>query len=310
LLISYALPKTRLKNEDMESLGWSSDKVFEKTGIRSRFVCTGDESALTLATEACEKLFQEHGVPRDSVDYLLYCTQTPDTLIPTNACVLQDRLRLNTSIGALDFNLGCSGFVYGLSLAKGLLQTGQAKSVLLVTAETYSVHIDDQDRANRLLFGDAAAATLITKRDAENLGQFVFGTDGSGADNLCLRAAPVGSKNALFMNGPEILSFALSEVPKAVRQLLENSNLTPARVDHFIFHQANAYVINALRDKLDLPEDKTPIYVEDIGNTVSSTIPIAFHHLLKQNKIRSGSTVVFVGFGVGYSWAATVFKTS
>jgi len=324
--IAYYLPQKVFSNTAFANLGWSDEKIFKKTGIRERHVCRDDEFALDLAVQAAELLFQRKGVDRKRVDYVLYCTQSPDYTIPTNACLLQERLGLDVALGALDFNLGCSGFVYGLSLAKGLLLTGQASQLLLITSETYSKYIHPGDRSNRVIFGDGAAATLLDRGDAERLGEFVFGTDGSGAENLCMKSSGlryrgmaltgestdcygnVRSGDNLYMNGAEILRFTLHRVPEAVSELLSKSGLKMVDIHHFVFHQANRYILEALREKMGIPLEKFPYYLEEVGNTVSSTIPILLSRLDTEGRLLPGQKVLLVGFGVGYSWATTLYR--
>src|SRR5262245_21743732 len=238
--VDYHLPDGRLTNADLarDFPDWEIDKVYEKTGIASRRVAAPDESAADLAVHAARRLLDRLGVRPVDVDFLLFCTQTPDYFLPTTACLLQDRLGLPTSAGALDFNLGCSGFVYGLSLAKGLIETAQATNVLLLTADTYSKFLHPDDRSVRTLFGDAAAATLVQVRtDASvggaGIGPFVFGTDGQGKDNLIVATGgmrqPVpapGSSQHLAMNGPEIFTFTLQAVPRAIEELLARAGKT------------------------------------------------------------------------------------
>lgn len=326
--IAYHLPKGIFSNADFESLGWSSEKIFKKTGITERHICAPDEFALDLAQHACTRLFEENGIQPADVDFLLYCTQSPDFIIPNNASILQDRIGLRESVGAMDINLGCSGFVYGLSLAKGLLSTGQSKSVLLVTAETYSKYINEKDRANRVIFGDGAAATWLDLNDAKKIGEFVFGTDGRGAENLCVRTSGlrfprtpqsaresvdrsgnVRSEDNLFMNGPEIFSFTIERVPAAVKELLEKSRLKFDEIDLFVFHQANAYMLEALRERIGIEQERFFVHLEKVGNTVSSTIPIALCEAYRIKRIKPNQRVMLVAFGVGYSWAATILNT-
>jgi 3-oxoacyl-[acyl-carrier-protein] synthase-3 len=241
---------------------------------------------------------------------------------------VQDRLELPTTCGALDFNLGCSGFVCGLSLAKGLVETGQARNILLVTAETYSKFIHPGDKSVRTLFGDAAAVALISGMDSAGdlIGPFVFGTDGSGAKNLIV---PTGgtrrafipdaavtedaggnrrTENNLFMNGPEIFNFTLRVVPPTVKQLLERAGRKMEEVDYWVFHQANRFMLEHLRKKLGVPPEKFPILMSHCGNTVSSTIPIALCQLQAQGRLAGGQTLALVGFGVGYSWAGAMVR--
>ena len=184
--IAVHFPNRIETNADLaqEFPGWDLDLIASKTGIKQRYIAAEGECASDLAVAAAKKLFEENSISPDSIDFLLLCTQTPDYPLPTTACLLQERLGLRTNVGALDFNLGCSGFVYGLSLAEGLICSGNANRVLLITAETYSKYIDLADRSLRTIFSDAAAATLIEASEEQTLSGFRFGTDGSGADTL------------------------------------------------------------------------------------------------------------------------------
>lgn len=328
--ISYSFPGTRLANEELEreygDPKWSAAKILKKTGIGSRFVAK-DELVSDLAAAAGEKLFAEHGIDRENIDFLLLCTQSPDYFLPTTACLVQDRLGLSKSIGALDFNLGCSGFVYGLALAKGLLASGEAGSILLIMSETYSRHIHPMDKSTRTIFGDGAAAALLAEEDIPAIGRFVLGTDGSGARQLIVEAGgmalprspdtakpeedPAGnirSRDNLYMNGPEIFSFTLRAVPDLVSAALEKNRLSPEDIDLYVFHQASSFILKTLRSKLDIPEDRFYIDIEEFGNTVSATIPIALRRAVDKGLIREGTKVLIAGFGVGYSWGATVLR--
>ena len=212
----------------------------------------------------------------------------------------------------MDFNLGCSGFVYGLALAKGLISIGLAENVLLVTAETYTKFLDKDDKSNRSIFGDAAAVTVVEKDDSKSDFQFSVGTDGSGFQNLIVKngAARSGQSDdvTLFMNGPEIFNFTIEKIPGLVEETLLKNNLTMEDIDLFVFHQANTYMLNYLRKKCKIPEEKFFIDMKDSGNTVSATIPIAIESALEKGKIKPGSKVLIAGFGVGYSWAAGIIE--
>jgi 3-oxoacyl-[acyl-carrier-protein] synthase-3 len=334
--IEYHLPEGVLTNDELAGAftGWTPEKIADKTGIVQRHIAAPQECASDLAVAAARKLFAGGACRPDEVDFLLLCTQSPDYFLPTTACILQDRLGLPTSAGALDYNLGCSGFVYGLSMAKGLVETGQAANVLLVTAETYSKFLHPADRSVRPLFGDAAAATLVQGRHGRPpsglpwIGPFVFGTDGKGMENLIVPAggmrqpaqgrrapgedatAPVRSPDYLYMNGPEIFTFALRAVPQAVQALLARAKRTIDAVDLFVFHQANRFMLEALRDKLKIPPEKFVVAMSHVGNTVSSTIPIALKEAHGRQLLPPGKLVLLVGFGVGYSWAATLIHSS
>jgi len=314
--IEYYLPEKILTNDQLSKAfpEWGVDKIKEKTGIGIRHIAGDEECASDLGLKAAQKLFESGMCCPEEIDFLLFCTQCPDYFLPTTACLLQEKLHLPTTAGALDFNLGCSGYVYGLSLAKGLIESHQAKKVLLITAETYSKFIDPQDKTVRTLFGDAGAATLVAADDLVESMEFVFGTDGRGAKNLIVEKGAARScfqdKINLTMNGPEIFVFTLQAVPKAVNALLEKTNLTVDAVDFFIFHQANQYMLEALRKKTKIPEEKFYINLKEIGNTVSCTIPIALKEAQKQGKIKLNDRVMLVGFGVGYSWGAGLVRGS
>jgi len=328
--IEVHFPESVLDNQALSLLfeDWTAEKIQQKTGIRQRHVAGPGECASDLATAACAKVLEGGLVSAQDIDFLLLCTQSPDYLLPTTACLVQDRLGLPTTCGALDFNLGCSGFVYGLGLAKGLVETGQARNVLLVTAETYSRHIHPQDRSVRTLFGDAAAAVLVSAvpASAPAIGPFLYGTDGKGAGNLMvptggMRRARVAEAeemtdengnvrtiNNLYMNGAEIFSFTLRSIPPLVKGLLEKAGTTMEQVDLFVFHQANEFLLEALRKKIGIPKEKLPVCMADCGNTVSSTIPIALKTLEQEGRLVRGMQLMLVGFGVGYSWGATMVR--
>lgn len=323
--ISYYLPAKKVTNEDLvsEFPEWTVDKIANKVGVSTRHVVDRNETAADLATEAAEKLFQEHGINRSSVDFVLLCTQSPDYYLPTSACIIQNRLGLSTSCGALDFNLGCSGFIYGLSLAKGLIAANIAQNVLLLTAETYSKHIHPRDKGNRTIFGDAAAATLVSTEGFASIEEFSLGTDGRGADNLIVKKGGLrqpyekndlkfdensnpSSSDFLYMNGGEIFNFTSEAVPALVNKLYEKNEINKEDVNLFVFHQANKYMINYLRKLLSIDKEKFYEYLENVGNTVSSTIPIALYEAERENKLVGN--ILLAGFGVGYSWGGVVLK--
>lgn len=324
--IEFYLPEILLSNQQLaeEFPEWGADKILEKIGIKERHIVGENETALDLAIKASEQVLENFD--RNKIDFVLLCTQSPDYFLPTSACILQDKLGLKTNIGALDFNLGCSGFIYGLAMAKSLILASVANNVLLVTAETYSKFIHKKDKANRSIFGDAAAATIVSLSDDNKIFEFELGTDGSGMSNLIVENGGLRNKscsleedvydesgniknsNNLFMNGPEIFNFTIENVPELVRNTLEKNGLTLETVDYVIFHQANKYMLDYLRKKIKIPTEKFYQNMENTGNTVSATIPIAIKGCLDNNLIKKGDKVLVVGFGVGYSWGAAVIE--
>jgi 3-oxoacyl-[acyl-carrier-protein] synthase-3 len=322
--IDYYLPQRILTNEELvqDFPEWSVEKIMTKVGVNQRHIASDDETATDMTVSAAQKLF-DNGVDKQTIDYILFCTQSPDYYLPASACIIQDRLGLSKNIGALDFNQGCSGFIYGLSLAKGLVCAGIAQNVLLLTAETYTKRLHPKDKGNRTIFGDAASATLISTEGFAEIGAFSLGTDGSGAENLIVKTGgarypeksglvefdtdnnPV-SPDYIFMDGSEIFAFTLTAVPALVSDTLAKNNIEKNDVDLFIFHQANKYMLDFLRKKLKIDDEKFYLYLSEVGNTVSSTIPIAICEARKENKLTGN--VLLAGFGVGYSWGGCVIK--
>ena len=320
--IEYYLPEITEEN--------TNARLRKKTGIERRHICPPNMTAGDMAAIAAEKLF-EHGLDRSSIDFLLLCTQSPDYYLPTTACILQDRLKLSKNCGALDFNLGCSGFIYGLGLAKGLIESGQCRNVLLLTSETYSKYINPEDNSTKNLFGDAASAVLVSAVDTDKSGLygFVYGTDGSGAGDLIV---PVGgSRNSymntetetfrdsygnvrrnrdLYMNGQNIMNFALDTVPSTVNKILADSSLGRQDINYYIFHQANNLILDSLRDKCGLQEMPYWEDIKEYGNTVSSSLPIAAEDMLSLKHYSSARRVMMIGFGVGLSWGGCIADMS
>ncbi|REJ64488.1 MAG: ketoacyl-ACP synthase III [Planctomycetota bacterium] len=313
----------RLENNAMlqkEFPKWDMAAIEQRTGIAARYIAEPEECASDLAVRAGQRLFKEFDIDPASIDFLLLCTQTPDYPLPTTACIVQDRLNLRTTIGALDFNLGCSGFVYGLSLAQGLIHAGTVRRVLLITAETYSKYIDPADRSLRTIFGDAAAATLVDASDEPSLSSFKFGTDGQGADTLIVNQGGARSADAaiqprhrqrwpspMYMDGPSLITYASETLPPLIEAVLNDAQLTRADVNLFLFHQATRRLLHHLRDLIGLEDERMPIEISHCGNTVSSTIPILLQTLRDQGRIERGSQNMLIGFGVGLSWAGCMW---
>ncbi len=326
--ISYYLPEKVLTNEELvaEFPEWTVEKIAEKVGVNQRHVASDDETAADLAFNAAEKLFSDNeSIRKDDIDFIILCTQSPDYTLPTTACILQNRLGLRTDIGAFDFNLGCSGYVYGLAIAKGLVTTGVASNVLLLTAETYSRHLHPRDKGNRTIFGDGATASVISSDGWGEIRNFALGTDGSGAENLIIRTGgarnphragdlafdengnPVSS-DWLHMNGSEIFMFTQRNVPKVVKSTLEKNNLEQGDISAFIFHQANSYMLDFLRKKIKIESERFYVGMSEVGNTVSNSIPIALCDLRSKDELKGD--VLICGFGVGYSWGGAVISVN
>lgn len=325
--ISYYLPEKTITNEELirEFPNWSVEKVTQKVGVESRHLAAMDETAGDMAERAARKLFEEYEIDPKSIDFLLLCTQSPDYFLPSTACILQDRLGIPTSTGAFDYNLGCSGCIYGMAIAKGFIAAGTANNILLLTAETYNKYLHPSDKSNRSIFGDGAAACLISTDGFAEIGEFVLGTDGSGANNLIVKTGasrqktPTGQfveddeghlwyDDYLYMNGGAIFNFTLDAVPTMMMQILEKNSIEKKEIDYYVFHQANKFMLNTIRKVCVLPKEKFYVNLATTGNTVSSTILISLKDCLDNQIINSGDKVMISGFGVGLSWGGTILK--
>lgn len=319
--VGYALPDRLLSNADLSSLFRDYDfaKLSAKTGITSRHVASENELSSDLAFLAVTKTFKHHISLLHSVDYFLLCTQSPDKILPSTACILQDRLGIPRSAGALDINMGCSGYPYCLGIAEGLIATRQAQRILLVTVDKITQYLAFQDYQNRALFGDAASATLIEASGQESIGPFVYGTDGRGKNSLVVhgqkydrRPTPLPGYSQIQydynMDGQKVFAFAVQEVPRAVKRLLDVAQLSESDIALFVFHQANRYLLEEIYRILAIPSHKQYFALSDCGNTGSSSIPIALYHAALEGVIAHGDQVMIVGFGVGFSWSGTIIR--
>lgn len=323
--ISYYLPEKVVTNEELvkEFPEWSVEKVAQKVGVDSRHLAAEDETAGDMAEKAARRLFEEYSIDPKSIDFLLLCTQSPDYFLPSTACVLQNRLEMPTSAGAFDYNLGCSGCIYGMAMAKGLIAAGIAQNVLLLTAETYNKYLHPKDKSNRSIFGDGAAACLISTEGFAEIGEFSLGTDGSGANDLIVKTGAARQKEVtgkfveddeghiwyddfLYMNGGNVFNFTLEVVPSMMKEILEKNHLEKDQIDYYVFHQANKFMLNTIRKVCVLPKDKYYVNLATTGNTVSSTILISLKDCVENQTIKTGNKVMISGFGVGLSWGGTV----
>jgi 3-oxoacyl-[acyl-carrier-protein] synthase-3 len=278
-----------------------------------------------MAEKAAKNLFKEYSIDPTSIDFLLLCTQSPDYHLPSTACILQHRLGIPKSAGAFDYDLGCSGCIYGMAVAKGLIAAGIAHHVLLLTSETYSKYLHSSDKSNRSIFGDGAAACLISTEGMAEIGDFSLGTDGSGASKLILKTGGARTPEKtgkssidveghtrfddyLYMDGGGIFNFTLDTVPVMINTLLQKNGLCRDDINLYVFHQANKFMLSTLRKVCLIPKDRFYINLENTGNTVSSTILIALKQCLDSGNIHAGMKIMIAGFGVGLSWGGTILN--
>ena len=332
--ISYYLPEKVLTNEDISTQHpeWTVDKITSKIGIQTRHIASEQETASDLAFFAAMQLFEENkNIKKEDIDYVILCTQSPDYFLPSSACILQHRLGLSKTCGAFDFNLGCSGYIYGLGIAKGLILSNQASNILLLTGETYSKYIHKDDKGNKTIFGDAGTASLISSFILYGginacIENFAYGTDGSQGDALIVRngCAKYSSGNSVFkvtdsgdylsnddslyMDGKAIFNFTAFQVPPLIKKVLEKNSMELLDIDRFIFHQANEFMLTTVRKRCNIPEEKFYIDIRDIGNTVSNTIPIALKRAFDEGLFLNDKNLLLAGFGVGLSMGSVILK--
>ena len=330
IAIEYYVPEYKITNEQLveEFQTWTAEKIYKKTGIKSRSIAAESETAVDLGFQAAEKLLNNLCIDRNDIDFLIFVTESPDYILPPSACILHQKLGLRKTTGAVDVNMGCSGYIYGLALSKGLIDSKIAKNILLITADTYSKYVNKQDRSTRTIFGDGAAATLISTTGKYIIGEFDLCTDGSGNDLLQIPAGGariprtqetekeenvdgnIRSKNNLYMDGPGVFGFTAREVPSSIERLFSRVGLTIDDIDLFIFHQANGFMLDYLRRTMRIDPAKFIINMEDIGNTVSASIPIAMKKAMIDNKIEGKKRILLSGFGVGLSWGSTIIYSN
>ncbi len=317
--IEYYLPPRIEDNQVLasENPDWRMDDITKKTGIFKRHIAAPEETASDLAVKAAEKLFAA-GTRKYDIDCLIFVTQSPDYVLPTSACMIQNRLGLPKRCMAFDINLGCSGFVYALALASSLVEAKTVGKALILCGETYTKYILKNDRTCRPLFGDGAAATLIVPSERDQIGPFDLGTDGSGANNLIVKNSgaridrdhPPDGKKPIYMSGSDVFLFTMNMVPKSVNALLKSAQKSLDDVDLFVFHQASKLVVSNITRHLKLPDHKVFCNFAEIGNTVSATIPIALKDAASKGVLKNEQRVMLIGFGVGYSWGSGLIEWS
>ncbi len=327
--IASALPERVLTNADLEREypGWDMSRLIDRTGVEERRIAAPDETALDLGHRACLELDKQGALKRESIDALIFCTETPDYPIPPNSTVLHGLLDLPPDVMAFDITLACSGFVYAAAIARSLVLSGTAKRVLVVTADTYSRLIHPGDRASRCLFGDGAAATIVGTGPGVEILDVACKTAGAKYDRFMVRAGGsrlprseatrattvdrsgnVRSAEDIEMDGFGVLSFFNSVIPKAVNEVLHRNGLTADQIDCYVFHQASLVALQGVAKGLDIPFDRVVLNLQKIGNLVSASVPIALRDALNDGRVAPGKPTILCGFGVGLSWATALVR--
>lgn len=327
--VASYLPEKTILNKDLqdEHPEWDMERLIKKIGIRARHITAEDEYSSSLAIEAGRKLLASDGLSAELVDYLILVSQSPDFLIPPTSSFVHSALGLSSDCGAIDLLQGCSGFVTALGLAKALIESNQHRNILIITSDTYSKFIHPDDRSVRPIFGDGASATWVSGdrgRRGGSIGHITQGVDGSRAESLIARGTGLRQKvsfyekngkpkgnldsdayGSLFMDGREILNFTLEISEPVINEVLRHGNLSKTDIKYYVFHQANAFVLSHMREKLRLEVEQVPILMEDFGNTVSGTIPMVLEKILESDELEPGNNLALFGFGVGLAWAGT-----
>ena len=302
-------------------------EVVDKVGVYERRIADENTTASDLCFAAAERLIKDNGINCDDIDALIFVSQTPDYRMPATSILLQERLGLNNQTLALDINLGCSGFVYGLSVAFSYLLQSGFRNVLLLDGETRTKAYSFKDRQTGFIFGDAGIAALISKDETIGSSYFSLNSDGSRESLIKIDAGGYRNPSSAetvkekvvdehgnirtdeqgYMNGADVFNFVIREVPKDIKNTLEFSGTDMKKIDYFVFHQANSYMNSYLARKLKLDTEKIPTSIEKFGNTSSVSIPITMVSELK-NELALQPKLLLCGFGVGLSWATVILN--
>lgn len=323
--IEYYLPEKILKNDYFKANypEWNVELTASKAGVLERRIAAEDETAFDLAVKAVKKLLAKHPTLVDKVDSIIFCTQTPDYIMPSNAFLIQKEFGFKNAAVVFDYNLACSGYVYGLTLASSFIKTDIAKNILVITADTYSKLLKTDDRATQMLFGDGATASWISAGENHDLKpmissfeDFQFSTEGSGWDKFIVKSGgfrqPLSKSgepdfnDKIFMNGIQVVNFVNHHVVKHMSDFMKKHEMTVDQVDQFFVHQASLMAIESIAKKLKISEDKIFTNIKTVGNTVSSSLPILIKDYFSQNNLADGSRVFICGFGVGFSTGSII----
>ena len=328
--ISWCVPEKVETNEFLvQEFGtWTPEKILHKTGILKRHVAEPGVPASHYHAMVANKFFEEHPeIERDSIDMLVVCTETRDYIAPATACVVHGLLGLRKTCGAVDYELGCSGYLYGLGIAKGFIVSGIARRVLLTTGDVVAKYAHRQDKSVRTIVGDGFTATLLEASENDRVTGFDFGSDGTGFRDIIIEAGAeampysettgqaytnrfgnMHSKENIYMDGRKVLEFSVGQVPGSVARTLERAGLKMEDIDLVVFHQASQLLLERVRDALGVPPEKFVIDLAETGNTVSSTVPIALARAAASGRLKAGMKVLVSGFGVGLSWGTAVIE--
>ena len=311
-------PEKILSNEDLEKIVDTSDEwITTRTGIKQRRIADKDVCTSDIAYEASIKALENANVSASELDGIIIGTISPDFILPSTACVLQSKLGCE-NIMAFDLLAGCSGFLYAVHVGNGMICSGQSKKLLIVGAEVLSRIIDYEDRTTCILFGDGAGAVVLSQSDEPGILSSCLNSDGDNWEFLYMPgggsripASEESVKNRdhfIKMNGRDVFKVAVKSLETASIEAVKKANLSPGDVDLFIPHQANIKIIDAVRKRLDMPEEKVYINLHKYGNTSCASVPLALDEVIQSGKAKKGDNVLTATFGAGFTWGATLFR--
>lgn len=326
--IEYCLPDNVVSNNDLEKLhpDWDMEKIYNKTGVKRRHIADVGETSFDLSILAVEKLFLNNNITQDEIDGIIFCTQSPDYIMPSNAFLIHKHFAFKNNVWAFDINLACSGFIYGLSIIRGMIYSGLGKNVLLITADTYSKYINKEDRSTSVLFGDGAAATLVGAFQNSSIIDIKLSTSGNEFDSFYIpsggcrtphseltkipirdHSGNMKSLNDIHMNGFAVWKFISRTVPLQIQDILSKHCISVEDINFFGFHQASKMTLDSLIKAIGI---KKPVYsnIENKGNLVSASIPVLLKDAIDNNQLKRGELVLLSGFGVGLSWGTILLR--
>jgi 3-oxoacyl-[acyl-carrier-protein] synthase-3 len=327
--IEYYLPEKVVTNLELAQKNpeWNIERIEEKSGVKKRHVAGPDQTALDLAIKAVEKLFASGGISKDQIDAIIFCTQSQDYIMPANSFLIHKHFNFKQNVWTFDYNLACSGYTFGLAITRGIIETGLAKNVLLINSETYSKYLNPKDRSTNILFGDGAAASVISSENTRGIIDVILSSSGEKFDTFYIpaggmklpksiqtketsvdRSGNVKNLENIHMNGFAVWKFISKNVSEQINTLLERNHLSVNDIDLFVFHQASKLTIDSLVKMLKLDKEKVFMNLKNVGNTVSASIPIALKDAELSGRLKKGNLILLSGFGVGLSWGSIIMK--
>lgn len=327
--IEYYLPEKLVTNLDLakDNPEWNIEKIEEKSGVKKRHIAEPNETALDLAIKAVDKIFRSGVISKDEIDAVIFCTQSHDYVMPANSFLIHKHFNFKQNVWTFDYNLACSGYIFGLAITRGILETGLAKNVLLINSETYSKYINPKDRSTSILFGDGAAASVISVEDVGGIVDVILSSSGEKFDSFYIPAGGMKTPKSndtkeiivdnsgnvktlenIHMNGFAVWQFISKNVSEQINTLLERNYLGVNDIDLYVFHQASKLTLDSLVKSLKIDKDKVFLNLENVGNTVSASVPIALKDAELSGKLKKGDLVLLSGFGVGLSWGSIIMR--